>query len=59
MIMAGRTRDSANLQTALGYGRVFFNITMLMMIGGLCSYFTNVMPGCIGAGARALAMLGP
>lgn len=49
MIMAGRTRDSANLQTALGYGRVFFNITMLMMIGGLCSYFTNVMPGCIGA----------
>jgi len=49
MIMAGRMPDSENLQAALGYGRVFYNITVLMVALGLCSYFFNVLPGCIGA----------
>ena len=49
MVMAGHTEDSADLQQALGYARVFFNVTVLMIILGMCSYFSNVIPGCIGA----------
>ena len=52
MIMAGRTSHSIHLQTALGYGRVFYNITLLMVLWGLSSYFVNVMPGCVGAGTN-------
>ena len=47
--MAGHTDNSADLQQALGYARVFFNVTVLMIMLGMCSYFQNVIPGCIGA----------
>ena len=59
MIMAGQMPDSENLQAALGYGRVFYNVTIFMVLAGLCSYFGNVMPGCIGAGTGAMATLEP
>lgn len=50
MLFAGHTRSSAHLQAALGYGRVWFNCTMLMPTFGLGAYFNSVVPGCIGAG---------
>jgi len=52
MIMAGHTQNSESLQSALGYGRVFFNCTSLMILIGGCNYFTTVIPGCIGAGRK-------
>jgi len=52
MIMAGHTQNSEGLQSALGYGRVFFNCTSLMILIGGCNYFTTVIPGCIGAGRK-------
>jgi len=50
--MAGHTQESESLQSALGYGRVFFNCTSLMILIGGCNYFTTVIPGCIGAGRK-------
>eukprot|EP00401_Gymnodinium_catenatum_P017041 CAMPEP_0117568914 /NCGR_PEP_ID=MMETSP0784-20121206/58388_1 /TAXON_ID=39447 /ORGANISM="" /LENGTH=505 /DNA_ID=CAMNT_0005366871 /DNA_START=13 /DNA_END=1530 /DNA_ORIENTATION=- len=50
MIFAGHTVDSAHLQTSLGYARVWFNCTLLMPCFGMNAYFSNVIPGCIGAG---------
>lgn len=45
MVMAGQTADSSSLQTALGYGRVFYNCTLLLFAvsfeGG---YIGNVPP---------------
>jgi len=52
MIMAGHTPESRNLQSALGYGRVFFNCTSLMILIGARNYFITVLPGCIGAGRK-------
>jgi len=52
MIFAGHTTASSELQAALGYARVFFNITMLMTTFGLCAYFSTNLPGCIGAGRK-------
>lgn len=52
MIFAGHTKDSSNLQASLGYARVFYNITMLMIMFSMTSYFTTVLPGAIGAGRQ-------
>jgi len=52
MIMAGHTKNSDSLQSALGYGRVFYNCTSLMILMGGCNYFKTVIPGCIGAGRK-------
>eukprot|EP00928_Gymnodinium_smaydae_P029431 TRINITY_DN22170_c0_g1_i1.p1 TRINITY_DN22170_c0_g1~~TRINITY_DN22170_c0_g1_i1.p1 ORF type:complete len:520 (+),score=59.05 TRINITY_DN22170_c0_g1_i1:45-1562(+) len=49
MIFAGHTDDSAQLQASLGYARVWFNCTVLMPCFGMGAYFSNVVPGCIGA----------
>eukprot|EP00457_Paulinella_chromatophora_P004936 gb/GEZN01004949.1/.p1 GENE.gb/GEZN01004949.1/~~gb/GEZN01004949.1/.p1 ORF type:complete len:584 (-),score=60.52 gb/GEZN01004949.1/:76-1827(-) len=49
MSMAGHTPDSPTLQASLGFGRVFFNITMLMPMLGSCEYIASVIPGCVGA----------
>jgi len=51
MFMAGHAAgNTASLQSALGYGRVFYNITSLMpMLGFGMSYISTVIPGCIGA----------
>ena len=52
MFFAGATPESAHLQSALGYGRVFFNVSMLMVLLGMNSYIWNVLPGCIGASRK-------
>lgn len=52
MLLAGQVKGSAQLQSALGYGRVFYNCTSLMVILALCNYFNTVLPGCIGAGRK-------
>jgi Na+-driven multidrug efflux pump len=52
MFFAGATPQSAHLQSALGYGRVFFNVSMLMVLLGMNSYIWNVLPGCIGAARK-------
>lgn len=52
MFMAGHTEDSASLQAALGYGRVFYNCTVFMMLFGFSNYIGSVVPGCIGAGRK-------
>ena len=52
MFFAGATPESAHLQSALGYGRVFFNVSMLMVLLGMNSYIWNVLPGCIGAARK-------
>ena len=49
-IMAGRTSNSSQLQSALGFGRVYYNITIIMVIMGLLGYCSTVIPGCVGAG---------
>eukprot|EP00658_Telonema_sp_P-2_P028635 TRINITY_DN21906_c0_g1_i2.p1 TRINITY_DN21906_c0_g1~~TRINITY_DN21906_c0_g1_i2.p1 ORF type:complete len:554 (+),score=131.34 TRINITY_DN21906_c0_g1_i2:17-1678(+) len=49
MLMAGQTSDSSDLQSALGFGRVFYNITIIMPIVAMIQYLYNVVPGCIGA----------
>ncbi|CAE8681841.1 unnamed protein product [Polarella glacialis] len=50
MIFAGHTANSAQLQASLGYGRVWYNCTVLMPCVGMMGYCSNVFPGCIGAG---------
>jgi len=52
MFMAGATDRSQELQSALGYGRAFFNITVLMVMLGMTAYAWNVVPGCIGANRK-------
>jgi len=52
MIMAGHTQESDSFQSALGYGRVFYNCTSLMILIGAINYFKTVLPGCIGAGRK-------
>jgi len=52
MAFAGHTEGSADLQTALGYARVTYNIGCIMILLGFVSYFNNVIPGCIGAGRK-------
>jgi len=55
MVMAGRRRDeSAHLQSALGYARVFWNCTWLMVMLALTNYMNTVIPGCIGANRRSI-----
>jgi len=50
MFFAGATPDSEELQAALGYGRLFHNCTLLLVLIGAGSYCWSVVPGCIGAG---------
>eukprot|EP00965_Chrysotila_dentata_P067419 2231082-Pleurochrysis_carterae.AAC.4 len=52
MFFAGSTPDSEALQSALGYGRVYFNCTVLIALIGMAAYGWAVVPGCIGAGRR-------
>ena len=49
-LMAGQTEDSAQLQAALGFGRVFYVCTTHMVLLGLMSYTFTMVPGCVGAG---------
>jgi Na+-driven multidrug efflux pump len=50
MVFAGHTDDSRKLQSALGYARVFYNCTVLMVMVGLgYGYMTAVISGCVGA----------
>lgn len=53
MLMAGHTPQSSALQAALGFGRTFFNTTVLMPLNGMINgYLSAVVPGCIGAGRK-------
>ena len=52
MFMAGQTPDSRRLQSALLYGRTFYNVTLAMTGLGLTGYLRSVIPGCIGAGRK-------
>lgn len=53
MVMAGHTEGSDALQSALGFARVFYNCTILMVMGGcIWGYMGAVLPGCIGAGRK-------
>ena len=49
MAFAGHTENSADVQTALGYARVTYNIGVIMVMLGAFKYFQTVIPGCIGA----------
>jgi Na+-driven multidrug efflux pump len=54
MVMAGQTENSEDLQASMGYGRLFYNCTTLMIMFGFCfGYFSNVVPGAVGAGRAA------
>lgn len=52
MFMAGQTPDSETLQAALGYGRVFYNCIVFMMLFGFSNYIGTVVPGCVGAARK-------
>lgn len=52
LFIAGATEDSAKLQLAMGYGRLFSNCTFVMIMAGLGQYIGSVIPGCIGAGRK-------
>ena len=52
MMFAGHTPESATLQSAIGFGRLYFNVSILMIMLGLCSYLQSVIPGAIGAGRK-------
>lgn len=52
MVMAGHATDSATLQASLGFARVFYNTTQIMVIVALSNYFATVVPGCLGAGRK-------
>eukprot|EP00494_Astrolonche_serrata_P024900 UN25160 len=52
MFLAGHTSDSAHLQSSMGYGRVFQNCTLLMVLIAYVSYIRAVVPGAIGAGRQ-------
>lgn len=52
MVVAGHTKNSESLQSQLGYGRVYFNCTSLIVMLGAINYFVTVVPGCIGAGRK-------
>jgi hypothetical protein len=50
MVFAGHTEEPARLQSALGYARVFYNCTVLMVLLGLgFGYMSSVIAGCVGA----------
>eukprot|EP00930_Biecheleria_cincta_P079024 TRINITY_DN6668_c0_g1_i2.p1 TRINITY_DN6668_c0_g1~~TRINITY_DN6668_c0_g1_i2.p1 ORF type:complete len:523 (+),score=56.01 TRINITY_DN6668_c0_g1_i2:32-1570(+) len=52
MCIAGHIghEQSAYLQASLGYARLWYNVTSQMPLNSLLAYFSNVIPGCIGAG---------
>ena len=52
MIFAGHTHNSELLQSAYGYGRVFYNCTVLMTMFGVTSYFNSVIPAAVGANRK-------
>jgi len=52
MAFSGQTNESQHLQTVLGYARVFFNVTSLMVACGGFGYLATVVPGAIGANRR-------
>lgn len=43
---------SVCLSRPSGTPQVFFNCTILMIMFGMCGYFMNVVPGCVGAGRK-------
>lgn len=49
MVFAGHTDDSAHLQAAVGYGRVWFNVTVMVPTISLMQYCWTMLPSCIGA----------
>ena len=49
LVFAGHTQHSDRLQSAYGYGRVYFNCTILMTLFGAFSYFQSVIPAAVGA----------
>ena len=49
---AGHTHNSELLQSAYGYGRVFYNCTVLMTMFGVTSYFNSVIPTAVGANRK-------
>jgi len=52
MYFAGQTERSVTLQSALGYGRVYYNCTMLMVLLGWCAYIPAMLGGAIGANRK-------
>eukprot|EP00939_MAST-03C_sp_MAST-3C-sp1_P005287 g5287.t1 len=54
MIFAGHAskNDSSTLQAALGYGRVFYNCTGLMIVLGFMNYFYSNIPNLVGSKRR-------
>jgi len=52
MVMAGHTQNSAELQAAFGFGRVWYNITCIMPFVSMMSYANYLLPMYIGAGRR-------
>lgn len=49
MVFAGHTEDSAHLQAAVGYGRVWFNCTTMVPTVSFIQYLYTMLPSCIGA----------
>lgn len=50
LVFAGHTsQHSDQLQSAYGYGRVYYNCTILMTLFGAFSYFQSVIPAAVGA----------
>jgi Na+-driven multidrug efflux pump len=53
MVFAGHVEENSDeLQTALGFGRVFYNCTVLMILIGLMNYHYSGVPGLVGANRR-------
>lgn len=49
MVFAGHAHDSAHLQAAVGYGRVWYNVTAIVPLVSMISYAGTMIPSCIGA----------
>jgi len=52
IFIAGQTSNSAQLQSAMGYGRTFYNIVGKMPITGALQYFGATIPAAIGANRK-------
>ena len=50
MVIAGHVKEgSVTLQAAIGFSRVYYNVTCLMPCISLLAYIRTVVPGCVGA----------
>lgn len=49
MVFAGHTDNSAHLQAAVGYGRVWYNCTTMVPTVSMLQYVNTMLPSCIGA----------